>query len=86
MLWLVPDTIPGQTAEALRNPRHDYRRALELACGTVELVTIEGALRLSRATVEGQTLSWSRPSNASGGRAPRAARSMTRRETRTTDY
>jgi type III restriction enzyme len=40
----------------LRDPRHDYRRALELACGTVEVVTIEEALRLSRATVEGQTV------------------------------
>src|SRR5208282_2211077 len=45
-----------QTADALRDPRHPYRRALELACGAVEVVTIEEALRLSRATVEGQTV------------------------------
>jgi type III restriction enzyme len=57
VLWLVPsNTILDQTAEALRDPRHPYRRALELECGTVEVVTIEEALRLSRATVEGQTV------------------------------
>ncbi|MDA8239813.1 MAG: DEAD/DEAH box helicase family protein [Nitrospiraceae bacterium] len=51
VLWLVPgNTILDQTAEALRDPRHFYRRALELACGAVEVVTIEEALRLSRAT------------------------------------
>ena len=57
VLWLVPsNTILEQTADALRDPRHDYRRALEMACGTVEVVTIEEALRLPRATVEGQTV------------------------------
>ena len=57
VLWLVPsNTILDQTADALRDPRHSYRRALELACGAVEVVTIEEALRLSRATVEGQTV------------------------------
>lgn len=57
VLWLVPsNTILNQTADALRDPRHPYRRALELACGTVEVVTIEEALRLSRATVDGQTV------------------------------
>jgi len=41
VLWLVPsNTILDQTADALRDPRHPYRRALELACGTVEVVTI----------------------------------------------
>lgn len=56
-LWLVPsNTILEQTADALRDPRHPYRRALELACGLVEVVTIEEALRLSRAAVEGQTV------------------------------
>ena len=40
----------------MRDPRHPYRRALELACGAVEVVTIEEALRLSRAIVEGQTV------------------------------
>lgn len=57
VLWLVPsNTILDQTADALRDPRHPYRRALELACGAVEVVTIEEALRVSRATVEGQTV------------------------------
>ena len=57
VLWLVPsNTILDQTADALRDPRHPYRRALELACGTVEVVTIEEALRLPRATVDGQTV------------------------------
>lgn len=57
VLWLVPsNTILNQTADALRDTRHPYRRALELACrGPVEVLTIEEALRLSRATVEGQT-------------------------------
>ena len=57
VLWLVPsNTILDQTADALHDPRHAYRRALDLACGAVEVVTIEEALRLSRATVEGQTV------------------------------
>ena len=57
ILWLVPsNTILDQTADALRDPRHPYRRALELACGSVEVVTIEEALRLPRATVDGQTV------------------------------
>ena len=57
VLWLVPsNTILDQTADALRDPRHPYRRALELACGTVEVVTIEEALRLSRAVVDGATV------------------------------
>ena len=57
VLWLVPsNTILDQTADALRDPRHPYRRALELACGAVEVVTIAEALRLSCAIVEGQTV------------------------------
>jgi type III restriction enzyme len=57
VLWLVPsNTILEQTADALRDPRHPYRRALELACGAVEVVTIEEALRISRAAVDGQTV------------------------------
>ena len=57
VLWLAPSvTILNQTADALRDARHPYRRALELSCGNVEVVTIEEALRLSRATVEGQTV------------------------------
>jgi len=57
VLWLVPsNTILDQTANALRDPRHPYRRALELGFGQVEVVTIEEALHLSRALVEGQTV------------------------------
>lgn len=57
VLWLVPsNTILDQTATALRDPRHPYRHALVEACGAVEVVTIEEALRLSRATVHGQTV------------------------------
>lgn len=58
ILWLVPsNTILDQTADALRDPGHPYRRALEMACaGPVEVVTIEEALRLSRSTVESQTV------------------------------
>ncbi|MBI2918639.1 MAG: DEAD/DEAH box helicase family protein [Chloroflexi bacterium] len=57
VLWLVPsNTILDQTADALRDPRHPYRRALELSCGAVEVLTIEEALRLSRASVDGQTV------------------------------
>ena len=58
VLWLVPSqTILTQTADALRDPRHAYRRALETACaGPVEVLTIEEALGLSRGVVEGSTV------------------------------
>ena len=57
-LWLVPsNTILNQTVDALRDPLHPYRRALELACaGPVEVVSIEEALSLSRAAVDGKTV------------------------------
>lgn len=56
VLWLVPsNAILTQTTEALRDPRHPYRHALEQSCGQVEVLTIEEALRLSRAAVDGQT-------------------------------
>jgi len=57
VLWLVPwTTILDQTAEALRDPRHPYRRALEMACGDVEVIRINEALNLPRATVDGKTV------------------------------
>jgi len=58
VLWLVPsNTILEQTARALADNRHAYRRALEMGIGgPVEVVTIEEALRISRATVDGQTV------------------------------
>jgi type III restriction enzyme len=57
VLWLVPsNTILDQTADALRDPRHPYRRALEQSCGPVEVLTIEEALNMPRSTVDGQTV------------------------------
>jgi type III restriction enzyme len=58
VLWLVPSqAILQQTADALRDPRHAYRRALETACtGPVEVLTIEEALGLQRGLVEGGTV------------------------------
>lgn len=50
-------TILEQTADALRDPRHAYRRALETACaGSVEVLTIEEALNVSEGTVLGNTV------------------------------
>lgn len=58
VLWLVPSqTILSQTADALRDPRHPYRRALETSCaGPVEVLTIEEALGLSRGVVDGNSV------------------------------
>lgn len=58
VLWLVPsNTILNQTVDALRDPLHPYRRALEMACaGPVEVVSIDEALSLSRAAVDGKTV------------------------------
>lgn len=58
VLWLVPsNTILDQTADALRDPRHPYRRALDQECaGPVEVLTIDEALRLKRATADGATV------------------------------
>lgn len=63
VLWLVPSrTILDQTADALRDPRHPYRQALAQGsgefpgAGAVEVLTIEEALQLSRATVAGATV------------------------------
>lgn len=50
------NTILDQTANALRDPRHPYRRALELECGTVDVLTVEEGLSLSRAAVDGETI------------------------------
>ncbi|MEX2581201.1 MAG: DEAD/DEAH box helicase family protein [Verrucomicrobiales bacterium] len=57
VLWLVPSTtILDQTADALRDPRHPYRRALETVCGDVEVLRITEALSLSRAVADGKTV------------------------------
>lgn len=57
-LWLVPNiTILNQTVEALRDKRHFYRRALDASCGgPVEVMRIDEALNLSRATADGATV------------------------------
>lgn len=61
VLWVVAaassKTVVTQTADALRDSRHPYRRALETACaGDVEVLTIEEALGLSRAVADGATV------------------------------
>jgi type III restriction enzyme len=57
VLWLVPsNTILDQTLKGLKEKNHPYRQALETACGEVEVVSIEEALHLSRATADGQTV------------------------------
>jgi type III restriction enzyme len=57
-LWLVPSkTILDQTVEALRDKRHFYRRALDASCGgPVEVMRIDEALNLSRATADGASV------------------------------
>jgi type III restriction enzyme len=57
VLWLVPsNTILDQTVDALRDKRHAYCRALEMACGPVSVYGIGEALNLSRAAMVGQTV------------------------------
>ena len=57
VLWLVPsNTILSQTIDALRDANHAYRRALELSCGAVEVITVEEALQVSLAAIEAQTV------------------------------
>lgn len=57
VLWLVPsNTILDQTVEALRDKRHPYCRALEMACGPTAVYGIGEALNLSRAALVGQTV------------------------------
>ena len=57
VLWLVPsNTILDQTVDALRDKRHAYCRALEMACGPTTVYGIGEALNLSRAALVGQTV------------------------------
>lgn len=54
VLWLVPsNVIREQTLKALRNRRHPYRQALEAALPSVEVLSIQEALVVSRPTVAG---------------------------------
>lgn len=56
VLWLVPsNTILDQTVDALRDKRHAYCRALEMACGPTSVYGIGEALNLGRAALVGQT-------------------------------
>ncbi len=64
VLWFVPSNpILDQTLAALKNPRHPYRHALEKGdgaaspgLGAVEVLTIEEALRVTPATLDGATV------------------------------
>ena len=57
VLWLVPSTtILDQTVSALRDVRHPYRRALDADLGSVEVLSVEQALRLSRAAADGSSI------------------------------
>ncbi|MCX6936830.1 MAG: DEAD/DEAH box helicase family protein [Verrucomicrobia bacterium] len=64
VLWFVPSNpILDQTLAALKNPRHPYRHALERGdgaaspgVGAVEVLTIEEALRVTPATLDGTTV------------------------------
>lgn len=64
VLWFVPSNpILDQTLSALKNPRHPYRHALEKGdgaaspgLGPVEVLTIEEALRVTPATLNGATV------------------------------
>lgn len=64
VLWFVPShPILEQTVSALKNPRHPYRHALEKGdgvvspgLGSVEVLTIEEALRVSPSVLDGATV------------------------------
>jgi type III restriction enzyme len=57
VLWLAPTSaIVDQTIKALRDKSHPYRQALESDFGgNVEVLTIEEALRVTRAMLDGAT-------------------------------
>lgn len=56
VLWIVPsNAILEQTVQALRNPKHPYRQAVESAGGTVNILNIEAALYVNRAQLDGET-------------------------------
>jgi type III restriction enzyme len=65
VLWLAPsNTIVEQTVRALRDPRHPCHDALRQACGgEVATLTVDEALRLSRATAR-RWSSWRRCSRS----------------------
>lgn len=54
VLWLVPsNTIREQTLNALKDRRHPYRQALEEVLPSVEVLSIQEALVVSRPTIAG---------------------------------
>ncbi|MCI5122368.1 MAG: DEAD/DEAH box helicase, partial [Candidatus Electrothrix sp. AUS4] len=56
VLWIVPsNAILEQTVQALRNPKHPYRQAVESAGGTVNILNIEAALYVNRAQLDSET-------------------------------
>ena len=57
VLWLVPrDAIRRQTLERMKDRKDPYRVALETKLGTVEVLDIEEALNMTRATLDGATV------------------------------
>lgn len=57
VLWLVPsDAIRRQTLERMKDRKDPYRIALETKLGTVEVLDIEEALTVQRATLDGATV------------------------------
>lgn len=56
-LWLVPTTtILEQTLEALKDPNHEYRRALEKESPSpVRVMSVQEALEVNRATLDTKT-------------------------------
>jgi len=54
ILWLVPsDAIRRQTLDRMKDRKDPYRVALETKLGTVEVLDIEEALNVTRATLDG---------------------------------
>jgi type III restriction enzyme len=57
ILWLVPsDAIRRQTLDRMKDRKDPYRVALETKLGTVEVLDIEEALNMTRATLDGATV------------------------------
>lgn len=57
VLWLVPsDAIRRQTLDRMKDRKDPYRVALETKLGSVEVLDIEEALNVTRATLDGATV------------------------------
>lgn len=57
VLWLVPsDPIRKQTLDRLQDRKDPYRIALDTMLGNVEVLEIEEALNMTRATLDGATV------------------------------